>query len=140
MTTPDYVNLGLAHGYQLAPGEWDDVEFTAEWTDEANDHAPNSPTFVEGPAGFTGSVSFRFEHLPAGEVVQVRMSEYDAAGALKANHPIHEVIGTEGGTYSVVPLTKRIGSGRSMRVRLLNQSQENVEVATAVLTAWVWEG
>ena len=31
MTTPDYVNLGLAHGVQLAPGSWDDVEFTTEW-------------------------------------------------------------------------------------------------------------
>ena len=68
------------------------------------------------------------------------MSEYDAAGELKANHPIHEVIGTAGGTYAVVPLTKRVGPGRSMRVRLLNQSDDNIEVASAVLTAWVWEG
>ena len=140
MTTPDYVNLGLAHGVQLAPGSWDDVEFTTEWNDEANDHATDSPTFVQGPAGFTGSVSFRFEHLAPGAVVQVRMSEYDAAGELKANHPIHEVIGTAGGTYAVVPLTKRVGPGRSMRVRLLNQSDDNIEVASAVLTAWVWEG
>ena len=63
-----------------------------------------------------------------------------AAGELKANHPIHEVIGTAGGTFSVVPLTKRVGPGRSMRVRLLNQSDDNIEVASAVLTAWVWEG
>jgi hypothetical protein len=74
-----------------------------------------------------------------GEVVQVRMSEYDAAGVLKTDHPIHEVTGTSGGTFAVVPLTKRLGAGRAMRVRLLNQSNEQVEVASAVLTVLVWE-
>lgn len=137
---PGYVNLGLAHGYQLAPGAWDDVELTAEWADETDDHAANSATFAKGPITFTGSVAFRFEHLAPGEVVQVRMSEYDDAGELKANHPIHEVIGTAGGTYAVVPLTKRIGPGRSMRVRLLNQGEDNIEVASAVLTVLAWEG
>ncbi|MCX4609360.1 peptidoglycan recognition protein family protein [Streptomyces mirabilis] len=139
-TVPDYVNLGLVHSYQLAPGLWDDIEFTTEWTDEPDGHATNSPTFVKGAARFTGSLSLRFEGLPKGEVVQVRMSEYDDAGALKADHPIHEVIGTAGGSYAIVPLTKRLAAGRNMRVRLLNQSDDQVEVASAVLTALVWEG
>ncbi|WP_309317367.1 peptidoglycan recognition protein family protein [Streptomyces salinarius] len=137
---PDYLNLGLARGYRLAPGSWDDVEFTTEWTDEADGHPAGSANFVTGPAGFTGSLALRLERLPVGEVVQVRMTEYDAAGTLKHNHPPHEVIGTRGGTYSHVPLTKRIGPGRVMRVRVLNQAGEDVEVASAVLTAWVWAG
>lgn len=137
---PDYVNLGLVHSYQLAPGLWDDIEFTTEWTDEPDGHEQNSPTFAKGVATFSGSVSLRFEGLPVGEVVQVRMSEYDAVGALKQDHPIHEVIGTPGGTFAVVPLTKRLAAGRSMRVRLLNQSDEQVEVASAVVTVLVWEG
>ncbi|MGW0091379.1 hypothetical protein ACWDWS_20460 [Streptomyces sp. NPDC003328] len=39
----------------------------------------------------------------------------------------------------IVPLTKRIGSGRSMRVRLLNQRLADIEVASAVLTTLVWK-
>lgn len=138
--TPQYVNLGLADGYWLEPGAWDDVELTTEWTDETGDHAANSPVFVKGPATFTGSVSLRFEGLPVGKVVQARMAEYDAAGKLKASHPIHEVIGTPGGSFGILPITKRIASGRSMRMRLLNQSGEAVEVVSVVLTALVWEG
>lgn len=107
---PDYVNLGLVHSYQLAPGLWDDIEFTTEWTDEPDGHATNSSTFAKGAATFTGSVSLRFEGLPVGEVVQVRMSEYDTVGALKQDHPIHEVTGTPGGTFAVVPLTKRLAA------------------------------
>ena len=137
---PLYVNLGLSSAQPLPPGGWDAVEFTTEWTDEPGHHAAGSPTFVQGPATFTGSVSLRLEGLPVGEVVQVRMSEYDTAGALTANHPIHEVHGTAGGTFALVPLTKRIASGRSMRVRLLNQSTADVEVASAVLTVLVWKG
>ncbi|MFF5968295.1 N-acetylmuramoyl-L-alanine amidase [Streptomyces collinus] len=136
--TPEYVNLGLARSFQLAPDLWDDVEFTTEWNDEPDGHALNSPTFVRGAARFTGSVSLRFEGLDVGEVVQVRMSEYDDTGALKQDHPIHEVIGTPGGTFAVVPLTKRLAAGRSMRVRLLNQGAEGIEVVSAILTVLAW--
>ncbi|MFG2682510.1 hypothetical protein [Streptomyces sp. NPDC048392] len=136
--TPEYVNLGLARSYQLAPDLWDDVEFTTEWNDEPDDHALNSPTFVKGAARFTGSLSLRFEGLAVGEVVQVRMSEHDDAGQQQHTHPPHEVIGTSGGTYSCVPLTKRLGAGRTMRVQLLNQGADSIEVASAVLTALVW--
>lgn len=58
---------------------------------------------------------------------------------LKTLHPIHEVIGTPGAAFAVVPLVKRLGAGRSMRVRLLNQSAGGIEVASAVLTALVWK-
>ncbi|MFJ4469622.1 N-acetylmuramoyl-L-alanine amidase [Streptomyces sp. NPDC089424] len=135
---PAYVNLGLVQGYQLATGTWDEVAFTEEWSDELGQHPATSEVFVVGPARFTGSLSLRIEHLPVGEVVQVRMSEWEGA-ALKQLHPIHEVIGTPSGAYAVVPLVKRLGAGRTMRVRLLNQSAAGIEVASAVLTALVWK-
>ncbi|MER7841658.1 N-acetylmuramoyl-L-alanine amidase [Streptomyces sp. NPDC096040] len=135
---PSYVNLGLEHSYQLAPGSWDEIGFTEEWSDELGQHPVAGDVFVVGPARFTGSLSLRFEGLGVGEVVQVRMSEWEGA-TLKALHPIHEVIGTPGGTYSVLPLVKRLGAGRSMRVRLLNQGAGGIEVASAVLTALVWK-
>jgi hypothetical protein len=136
--TPAYVNLGLVHSYRLAPGTWGDVEFTQEWTDEPGDHAANSAVFVQGAARFTGTLSLRFEGLPEGDVVQVRQAEYEGT-TLKTNHPITEVISTPGGTYGTVALVNRLGAGRSMRLRLLNQSTEDVEVASAVLKALVWK-
>lgn len=135
--TPAYVNLGIK-SYELAPGLWDDIEFTQEWTDETGDHAANSGTFVTGPARFTGTVGLRFERLPELGVVQVRLAEYEGSRLL-VEHPIHEVIGTPDGTYALVPLTRRVASGRSMRVRLLNTSGDSIEVAGAVLTALVWK-
>ncbi|MYR61128.1 N-acetylmuramoyl-L-alanine amidase [Streptomyces sp. SID625] len=135
---PAYVNLGLLHGVQLAPGEWTEVQFTQEGTDETGDHGTNSAVFVAGAARYTGTLSLRFESLPVGGVVQVRQSEYEGT-ALKQDHPIDEVIGTAGGTYRVLALTNRLGAGRSMRMRLLNQSTEQIEVATAVLKALVWK-
>lgn len=135
---PAYVNLGLEHSYQLAAGLWDEIGFTEEWSDELGQHAADSEVFVTGPARFTGSLSLRLEGLPAGDVVQVRMSEWEGS-TLKGLHPIHEVMGTPGGAYGVVALVKRLGSGRSMRVRLLNQSAGGIEVASAVLTALVWK-
>ncbi|MFC8332707.1 N-acetylmuramoyl-L-alanine amidase [Streptomyces olivaceus] len=134
---PEYVNLGLARSYRLASGLWDDVQFTKEWADEPGHHAENSATFVKGPARFTGTLSLRLEWLPAGEVVQVRMSEWEG-GTRVHDHPPHEVIGTEGGTYSTVPLTKRVGPGREMRVELSNQAGGEIEVASVVLSALVW--
>ena len=138
--TPGYVNLGLADGYELAPGVWKDIAFTAEWADEPGGHAAGDATVVKGPATFTGSLSLRFEGLDVGEVVQVRMAEYDNAGALKHSHPIHEITGTRGGSFGVLPLAKRIGAGRNLRVRLLNQGPGPIEVASAIVTALVWEG
>ncbi|MFE9309660.1 hypothetical protein ACFYM5_18480 [Streptomyces sp. NPDC006706] len=135
---PAYINLGLEHGYQLAAGSWDEIGFTQEWSDELGQHPAAGEVFAVGPARFTGSLSLRFEGLPVGGVVQVRMSEWEGS-TLKQLHPIHEVIGTPGGTYSVLPLVKRLGAGRSMRVRLLNQSAGGIEVASAVLTALVWK-
>ncbi|MFJ4627209.1 N-acetylmuramoyl-L-alanine amidase [Streptomyces sp. NPDC088847] len=136
--TPAYVNLGLVHSYNLAVGDWDAVQFTQEWNDEAGDHTPDSPVFVQGVARFQGTLSLRFEGLPEGAVVQVRQSEYEGS-TLKQDHPITEVIGTAGGTYGTVPLVNRIAAGRSMRIRLFNQSGEDVEVASAVLKALVWK-
>ncbi|MFJ1607072.1 N-acetylmuramoyl-L-alanine amidase [Streptomyces sp. NPDC088253] len=136
--SPAYVNLGLVHGYQLAPGEWTEVQFTQEWNDETGDHAASSAVFVAGPARFTGTLSLRFESLPEGDVVQVRQSEYEGA-TLKQDHPIDEVIGTPGGTFRTIALTNRLGAGRTMRMRLLNQSAEQIEVASAVLKALVWK-
>ncbi|PWI06542.1 N-acetylmuramoyl-L-alanine amidase [Streptomyces sp. NWU339] len=135
---PDYVNLGVAKPFTLKPGVWDSVEFTTEWSDTAGDHAANGSVFVRGAAKFTGTVSLRLSKLPVGGVVQVRMSEY-ADKEHKADHPIDELIGTAGGTFGVVPLTKRVAADRGMRVRLLNQAAEPITVESAVLTALVWK-
>ena len=135
---PQYVNLGIAGPYQLGPGAWDSVEFAAEWTDETGDHAAGGSVFARGPARFSGTLSVHIDGLPAGAVVQARMSEYQGE-ELRADHPIHEVAGTGGGTFVVLPVTKRLASGRGMRVRLLNQSAVPVTVASAVLTVLVWK-
>ncbi|WP_030244328.1 N-acetylmuramoyl-L-alanine amidase [Streptomyces sp. NRRL S-455] len=135
---PQYVNLGIAQPYRLAPGAWNSIEFTSEWADETGDHASGGSVFARGPARFSGSLGLRIDGLPAGAVVQARMSEYQG-DQHRAEHPIHEIIGTGGGTFAVVPLTKRLPSGRSMRIRLLNQSAVPVTVASAVLTVLVWK-
>ncbi|MGI5441427.1 glycoside hydrolase family 25 protein [Streptomyces shenzhenensis] len=135
---PQYVNLGLAKPYKLKPGAWDSIEFTEEWSDETGDHATNGSVWARGPARFTGSVSLYLTGLPAGAVVQARMSEYEGDNH-HADHPIHEIIGTAGGTFAVLPLTKRLAEGRGMRVRLLNQSDAPVTVSTSVLTVLVWK-
>lgn len=135
---PKYVNLGLAAHFTLKPGEWDSIEFTKEWSDEAGDHADGGAVFVKGAARFTGSLGLSLSGLAVGEVVQVRMSEYEDA-TLKADHPIHEIHGTDGGSYGVVPLTKRLAKGRGMRVRLLNQGAAPVTVTSAVLSALIWK-
>ncbi|MFG3586633.1 N-acetylmuramoyl-L-alanine amidase [Streptomyces sp. NPDC047990] len=135
---PLYVNLGLDKPYPLAPGAWDSIEFSKEWTDEAGDHAEGGSVFVRGAARFTGSVSLALSGLPAGAVVQARISEYEGDKFVQ-DHPVQELTGTEGGTYGVVPLTKRLPAGRGMRVRLLNQSTKPVTVTSAVLSALVWK-
>ncbi|MFJ8789913.1 glycoside hydrolase family 25 protein [Streptomyces sp. NPDC102462] len=135
---PQYVNLGLAKPYKLSPGAWDSIEFTKEWSDETGDHATDGSVWARGPARFTGSVSLYLTGLPAGAVVQARMSEYQG-DKHEADHPIHEIIGTAGGTFAVIPLTKRLAKGRGMRVRLLNQSGSPVTVSSAVLTLLVWK-
>ncbi|MFF4911321.1 N-acetylmuramoyl-L-alanine amidase [Streptomyces sp. NPDC001260] len=135
---PEYVNLGVAKPFALEPGAWDSIEFTTEWSDTAGDHATNGSVFVRGAARFAGSVSLNLDGLPAGDVVQVRMSEYEG-DTHKADHPIDEVIGTPGGSFGVVPLVKRVGAGRGMRVRLLNQSAAPVTVTCAVLTVLVFK-
>ncbi|GAA2621351.1 hypothetical protein [Streptomyces vastus] len=113
------------------------VSLRSGTTSSANTRPPERCSW-SARARFTGSLSLRCEHLLAGDVVQVRMSEWEGAN-LKRVHPIHEVMGTAGGTYAVVPLVKRLGPGRSMRVRLLNQSAGGIEVASAVLKALVWK-
>jgi len=137
MTGPYYLNVGI-DGYQLAPDLWDEIAFTEEWADGAGHHTTNGEVVLVGPARFTGSLSLRLVGLPVGDVVQVRMSEWEG-NTLRTLHPIHEVIGSAGGAYAVVPLVKRLAPGRSMRVRLLNQSAGGIEVASAVLTALVWK-
>lgn len=135
---PAYVNLGLARSYRLAPGSWDEVEFTQEWNDEAGHHPANGGAFVAGPARFTGSLALRLEGLPVGAVVQVRQVEYQGSTPT-ATHPITEVIGTAGATFGTVPLVNRLGAGRTMRVALLNQSGAAIDVVSAVLKAQVWK-
>lgn len=66
------------------------------------------------------------------------MTEYDGDKFVQ-DHPIHEVIGTAGGAYAVIPLVKALGAGRGMRVRLLNQSAAAVTISSAVLTALVYK-
>lgn len=135
---PDEVNLGTAKPYTLAPGQWDDVEFTKEWLDTAAEHPAGSAVFVSGPCRFTGSLSLHIAGLPAGETVQIRMAEYTGSKHV-ADHPIDEAVGTRGGTFHVTPLTKHLASGRTMRVRLLNNSPAPVTVQSAVLTALAWK-
>ena len=135
---PKYVNIGVAKPYTLKPGAWDSIEFTSEWTDETGDHAVGGSVWARGPARFTGAVSLTIQGLPAGDVVQARMSEYQGDKFVQ-DHPIQEIPGTAGGTFAVVPLTKRLAAGRGMRVRLLNQSNQPVTITSAVLTALVWK-
>ncbi|WP_019061674.1 glycoside hydrolase family 25 protein [Streptomyces prunicolor] len=135
---PEYVNLGLAKPYTLAPGKWDSIEFTTEWNDTAAGHADGGSVFVRGAARFAGSVSLTINSLPVGDVIQARMSEY-LGDELAQDHPIDEVVGTPGGTFRIVPLVKRLGKDRGMRVRLLNQSNVPVTITSAVLTALVFK-
>jgi len=135
---PAYINLGVAKDWALQPGVWDSVEFTSEWADETGDHPAGSALFAEGPARFTGSLSLAIEGLPVGATVQVRMSEYKGTTHTH-DHPIHEITGSEGVTFAVVPLTKRLGAGRGMRVRLVSLANRPVTISSAVLTALVWK-
>ncbi|CAL9364708.1 hypothetical protein [Streptomyces sp. enrichment culture] len=134
---PDYVNLG-AKPYQLKPGVWDSIEFDSEWADEPNQHASGGAVWARGPARFTGSISLAIDGLAPGEVLQARMAEFDGDTYVHG-HPIHEVVGTAGGTYAVIPLTKRLGAGRRMRVRLCSQAAGPVTITSAVLTALIWK-
>ncbi|GAA3967483.1 hypothetical protein GCM10022384_18670 [Streptomyces marokkonensis] len=134
---PDYINLG-AQPYELRPGMWDSIEFTSEWADEPGQHADDGAVWARGPARFTGTISLAIEDLPTGAVLQVRMAEFDG-NTYVHGHPIHEVIGTSGRTYAVIPLTKRIGAGRRMRVRLCSQAADPITITSAVLTALIWK-
>ncbi|MFJ5262419.1 Hint domain-containing protein [Streptomyces sp. NPDC088387] len=135
---PDYVNLGLRKSYELRPGDWESVKFTDEWTDEPGHHSAGGSVWARGPARFTGSVSLHIGDLPEGAVVQARMSEFDGDTFVQ-DHPIAEIAGTPGDTFHVLPLTKRIAAGRTMRVRLLNQHTKPVTVHSAVLTLLTWK-
>ncbi|MFJ4787554.1 glycoside hydrolase family 25 protein [Streptomyces sp. NPDC088794] len=134
---PGEVNLGIAKPYTLAPGAWEDVALTTEWTDTEAQHPPASAIFAAGACRFTGSLSLYVEGLPVGETVQVRMSEYAGTRHI-ADHPIDEVIGTKGGSHHITPLVKHLARGRTMRVRLLNNAPGPVTVRSAVLTALTW--
>jgi hypothetical protein len=135
---PQYVNLGIDQPYRLGPGGWDSIEFSREWTDETGDHATDGSVWARGACRFSGSLSLRVTGLRPGQTVQVRMSEF-LGDEMVQDHPIHELVGTGGDTFGVLPLVKRIGVGRGMRVRLLNTQDTAVTVATAVLTALVWK-
>lgn len=135
---PEYVNLGIKKPQVLQPGRWDSLEFTAEWADETGDHSTNGVVFARGACRFTGSLSLTATGLPTGDVIQARMSEY--AGETHAhNHPVDEIVGTSGGTFKVVPLTKALAAGRTMRIFLLNQSSKPVTITSAVLTVLAWK-
>ncbi|CAL9663064.1 hypothetical protein SUDANB105_07103 [Streptomyces sp. enrichment culture] len=135
---PQYVNLGIGRAYRLDPGGWDSIEFSREWTDETGDHATDGSVWARGACRFSGTLSLRVAGLRPGQTVQARMSEY-AGDALVQDHPVHELVGTGGDAFGVLPLVKRIGAGRGMRVRLLNAQDTPVTVSTAVLTALVWK-
>ncbi|WP_211294904.1 N-acetylmuramoyl-L-alanine amidase [Streptomyces glaucescens] len=135
---PQYVNLGTADPYRLAPGAWDSIEFTQEWTDELGHHPAGSSVWVRGASRFSGSLSLRVSGLEPGRTVQIRMSESQGSDLVQ-DHPIHELVGTGGDSFVVVPLVKRLGAGRAMRVRLLNTQETPVTIVSAVLTALVWK-
>ncbi|QKW05057.1 N-acetylmuramoyl-L-alanine amidase [Streptomyces sp. NA04227] len=135
---PQYVNVGISSEYTLAPGAWDSVEFTAEWSDEAGDHANDGSVWVRGACRFSGSLSLRVEGLTSGASVAVRMSEYEG-DTLVVDHPVHGISG-KGTVSAVVPLVKRIGAGRKMRIRLFTgQDSPRIVVSSAVLSALVWK-
>jgi hypothetical protein len=137
---PKYVNLGLEKPYTIRAGQnWDAIEFTKEWTDETGDHATDGSVFVRGPARFTGQLSLVLEGVPVGAQVQVRQSEVDGDGHLEIDHPIAEIIGTEGATYATVPISNRLGKGRGMRVRVKGFQDSTITVSSAVLKALVWK-
>lgn len=135
---PQYVNLGLNKSYTLKPGGWDSIEFAKEWTDEPGHHALGGSVWARGACRFTGSISLAFQGLPEGAIVQARMSEYEG-DQFRADHPVHEIVGTPGGTFAVIPLTKRLAAGRGMRVRLFNQAPGPITVSGAVLTVLTWK-
>ena len=137
---PKYVNLGLDEPYTIRPGQdWDAIEFTTEWTDETGDHAAGGSVFVRGPARFTGQLSLALRGVPIGGQAQVRLSEVDGDGHLRADHPIAEAVGTEGSTYVAIPFTGRVGTGRGMRVRVKGFQSTPITVTSAVLKALVWK-
>ncbi|GHJ42257.1 hypothetical protein Sm713_78660 [Streptomyces sp. TS71-3] len=137
---PQYVNLGLDKPFTLRPGQdWDAIEFTKEWNDEAGDHANDGSVFVRGAARFAGQVSLVLSGVPVGTQFQVRQTEVDSAGKHVADHPIAELIGSEGGTFGIVPVVGRLAKGRQMRIRIKAFQDTPVTVTSAVLTALVWK-
>ncbi|MCA1220610.1 glycoside hydrolase family 25 protein [Streptomyces sp. 8L] len=138
---PQFVNLGLAEPYTIAPGkDWDAIEFTKEYTDETGDHSPGGSVFVRGSARFSGQVSLTLEGAPAGAQIQVRQSEVDAKGAYVLDHPITEIIATEGATFGTVPLTNHLPAGHGMRIRVKAFQSTPLKVTAAVVKALVWKG
>lgn len=133
---PKFVDLATSSSFVLQASVWDAVEFGKEIRDEPGGHGTNGSQFIQGPARYSGTVSFRVSGLAPGAVVQVRLSEVDSKGDYVANGPISEVIGTAGDTFGTVSFVGSVATGRGVRVRIMAGSAVTVQAVS--LQALVW--
>lgn len=112
---PHYLSIGRDDPMTVAPGAWDAIEFTSEWSDPGHDHYDKGGSqFAAGSCTFWGHVVLEIDGLPAGEYAEVQMSEVKDGADVKD----HQVDNRIPGGRTAVPLDGAVPAGRGMRLRV----------------------
>ncbi len=135
---PHYLNIAQTKEVVVPPKQYVSLRWDTVWTDTAKTAHKDGLAVISKPCDLNGALWLDIEGLAEGEDVQVRMADWERATKKYSLHPIAEGIGTEGRSFPVFPVVNRLGSGRTMDLRVYNVGEQPFTIRRATFKGHVW--
>jgi len=136
---PEYVSAGLGEPH-FPPNTWVTVRWDEEYSDAGHHHRnAGGPSFVKGPARYTGTVAVRIEGLAPGTEIQARAFERrDEDGKVTDKGTVAEYVASQGATFIHHNVTDSVGSGDRARFEIIHYGTETGVIKSGNVKMLVW--
>lgn len=138
---PDYVSVGTTTEQRLAPGEWTDVAWETEYSDQHHQHwDQGGPGLLTGSARYSLTVGATLTGVPAGALVQARVVEVNMDDASKFEAgPVQDFVSVGDTTNLVYGLSAdTVRENHRVRFQLVQHGNGEAALASGSAKVFFW--
>ncbi|TDC58379.1 DUF1906 domain-containing protein [Actinomadura sp. KC345] len=138
---PGYVSVGTGTEQRLAPGQWTDVSWETEYSDQEHQHwDQGGPSVLTGSARYSLTVGATVTGVPAGTLIQARVVEVEIEDTSKYEAgPIQDVLSTGDSTSVVYGLAAdTVREGHRVRFQLVQHGTADAAVTGGSAKVFFW--
>jgi len=139
---PDYVSVGTTTEQRLSPGQWTDITWETEYSDQHHQHWDKGGSgLLNGSARYSITVGATVTGVPAGTLIQARVIEVNVEDTSKVEGgPVQDFVSTGDTTNLVYALSAdTVRKGHRVRFQLVQHGTADAALKSGSAKVFFWK-